>query len=116
MTLRELYDNVGGSYEDALSRLMSDSLIDRFIRKYPQDKSYTQLIEAAAENDKELAFRAAHTLKGVAGNLGFSELAAAASELTEQLRPQTEGPDTELVTRITETHNRVIKGLERYCS
>ena len=52
MTLRELYDNVGGSYEDALSRLMSDSLIDRFIRKYPQDKSYTQLIEAAAENDK----------------------------------------------------------------
>ena len=80
MTLRELYDNVGGSYEDALSRLMSDSLIDRFIRKYPQDKSYTQLIEAAAENDKELAFRAAHTLKGVAGNLGFSELAAYAAD------------------------------------
>ena len=36
--------------------------------------------------DLPAAFRAAHTLKGVAANLGFAKLAAAAGELTEILR------------------------------
>ena len=114
MTIKELYDNIGGSYEDALSRLMNDRLIDKFIRKYPQDGSFSELIEASGVNDRARAFRAAHTLKGVAGNLAFTELAAAASAITEQLRPQTEGPDTELLDRVRTAQERVMTGLEQY--
>ena len=39
---------------------------------------------------REEAFRAAHTLKGVSANLGFSRLLASAGELTELLRAETE--------------------------
>ncbi|MDD6903197.1 MAG: Hpt domain-containing protein, partial [Eubacteriales bacterium] len=39
--------------------------------------------------DEEAAFRAAHTLKGVAKNLGFSDLGESASVLTEVLRNRT---------------------------
>lgn len=38
------------------------------------------------EGDYESAFRAAHTLKGVALNLGLGRLAKSSSELTEALR------------------------------
>lgn len=39
-----------------------------------------------AQGNCEAAFRAAHTLKGVSANLGFTQLCASASQLTELLR------------------------------
>lgn len=114
MTLRELYDNIGGNYDDALSRLMNDRLIEKFIRKYPQDGSYAELIDAVNAGDRERSFRAAHTIKGVAGNLAFTELAAAASVLTEQLRPLTDEADPVLLAQVTAAHDKIMSGLERY--
>ena len=39
---------------------------------------------------RQEAFRAAHTLKGVSANLGFDRLQASAGRLTELLRPETD--------------------------
>ena len=33
MTIRELYDNIGGSYEHAVQVMKMEKLIDRYIRK-----------------------------------------------------------------------------------
>ena len=46
------------------------------------------MLEAMTRQDRTEAFRAAHTLKGVAANLGFSRLTNSASQLTEALRPE----------------------------
>ena len=46
----------------------------------------TQQAAARRRESRELAFRAAHTLKGVCANLGFERLRASASDLTELLR------------------------------
>lgn len=51
-----------------------------------RDTSYSNLCAALNEGDYESAFRAAHTLKGVALNLGLGRLAKSSSELTEALR------------------------------
>lgn len=47
---------------------------------------------AVRTQDAETAFRAAHTLKGVALNLGLTDLAEAAAAMTEALRGRTALP------------------------
>ena len=55
-------------------------------RLFPKDDSFHNLEAALKEQNVKEAFRAAHTLKGVCQNLGFSNLYAPAVTLTETLR------------------------------
>ena len=86
MTIQECYLCLGGDYEEALRGIPSAAMIDRFVRKFLDDKSYEQLIEAVDSSDRAAAFRAAHTLKGVCANLRFTMLKNSVSVLTELLR------------------------------
>ena len=86
MTLQEFYARVGGDYNATLSRLPSEALVKKFILKYPGDPSFAQLKDALAAQDWELAFRASHTLKGVAQNLGMDRLYKAAATLCDAVR------------------------------
>lgn len=86
MTLQEFYARVGGDYNATLSRLPSEALVKKFILKYPGDPSFAQLKDALAAQDWELAFRASHTLKGVAQNLGMDRLYKAAAALCDAVR------------------------------
>lgn len=86
MTIQEYYKKIGGSYEDVKSRLMKDDIIKRFVIKFLSDESYNNLVAAMADKDYEVAFRSAHTLKGICNNLGFATLGESASDLTEALR------------------------------
>ena len=86
MTLQEFYARIGGDYNATLSRLPSEALVKKFILKYPGDPSFAQLKDALAAQDWELAFRASHTLKGVAQNLGMDRLYKAAAALCDAVR------------------------------
>ena len=57
--------------------------------------------------DVEAAFRGAHTLKGVAANLGLTGLQKTSSELTEALRTRN-WPENleELMTAVTAEYNK----------
>lgn len=88
MTIQECYEKMGGDYAQVAARLPSARLIERFIVKFLDDDSYANLCSAMKDGHREEAFRAAHTLKGVCGNLSIVRLYDAASELTELLRPQ----------------------------
>lgn len=90
MTMEECYRNLGGDFDQVKQRLMSISLIERFIAKFLEDDSYSQLCHAMQAGERKEAFRAAHTLKGVSANLGFGKLLASAGQLTEALRPETD--------------------------
>ena len=97
MTIEECYQQLGGDYATLKKRLPNDSLIKRFITKFLDDSSYSELCRALKEGQREEAFRAAHTLKGVCANLGFDHLRASASEMTELLRPEVSGIPEEAV-------------------
>lgn len=114
MTLEECYQQLNGDLASARSRLMSERLVDKFIRKYPDDTTFQQLKEAVAQLDRKAAFSAAHTLKGVAANLSFTDLQKSASELTEQLRDGSADPDKNLFQAVEEAQNRVIAVLQAY--
>ena len=86
MTIPEFYQVVGGNYEDVVARFMKDALVLRFLRMFPDDTSMDVLTSTLKAKDVQAAFRAAHTLKGVALNLGLGQLAGSAATLTEALR------------------------------
>ena len=88
MTLSELYTAIGGDYDGVLSRLMnSEKMVQKFVLKFLNDKSYDSLLQSMAAADYKEAFRAAHTIKGVGQNLGFTALYQSAGILTEAHRP-----------------------------
>lgn len=86
MDVKEFYEQIGGSYEEALSRLMNDVLIEKFILKFKETQRIKPLEDAIKSHDYEQAFFLVHTLKGVVLNLAFKKLGEAASELTELIR------------------------------
>ncbi len=87
MTLKELYKEIEGDYDDVMSRLPSDSLIKKFVIKFLDDKSFELLQSSLEGKNLETAFRAAHTLKGVCQNLSFTKLYKSSETLTNFLRP-----------------------------
>lgn len=114
MTLKECYARMNGSYEDAKFRLMMDSMVERFMFKFLEDDTMENLRSAVAERNIPDSFRAAHTLKGVAANLSFTELQAKASALTDQLRPQTAQADAALLAGVEKAYALVVDTINAY--
>lgn len=86
MNVKKFYEEIGGNYEDALSRLMNDELVSKFVLKFKEHDYLTDLEDSISSGDLEKVFFAVHTLKGVALNLSFEKLGEACVELTEYLR------------------------------
>ena len=115
--LKECYDKMGADYEDVLSRLRSEVLVRKFALKFLDDDSYANLKAAMESGNAPEAFRGAHTLKGVAQNLGFGPLYKAAAEVTESLRPsETSSGDMEkaakLMPAVDEEYARTIAAIK----
>lgn len=85
MTVREAYEKLGGNYEE-MSRRVDEKMLLRLVGMLLRDPNYAALCTALEQRDYEAAFRGAHTLKGVALNMGLTPLAEKASTLTETLR------------------------------
>ena len=62
MELKEVYEKIGGDYDDVVRRLMGEKLVRKFLLKFLDDKSYADLERTLSEGDYKEAFRAAHTL------------------------------------------------------
>lgn len=109
MTIQEFYKAINGNYRETVSRLQSDLLVTKFVKKFAFDSSVSRLKKAQEENNLQNAFLAAHTLKGVAATLGFSTLAGAAAELTEQLRPLKAMPPAALFNAVFSAHREIMQ-------
>lgn len=86
MTIQECYAQMGADYQEVLGRLYNETMIRKFVLLFLKDDSFQNLEAALGRGDVKEAFRAAHTLKGVCQNLGFSNLFAPTYTLTETLR------------------------------
>ena len=77
----------GIDVEEALGRFMgNEELLMQFLLKFPHDPNFPQLREAMARGDVDGAFTAAHTLKGVTGNLSMKALSRQVGLVVEDLR------------------------------
>lgn len=85
--LRAKLTQAGADVDSALERFMgNEALYARFARGFRNDRSCEALLKAMEEGNVKGAFEAAHTLKGVTGNLSFTRLYNRASEVVEPLR------------------------------
>ena len=113
MTVEELYDRIGGNYQGLLQRIPSAAMIRKFVGKYPQDPTYTQLCSAVEAGDWEAAFRASHTMKGLAQNLNFDRLYQVSLALTEALRGREPLTDYSLLDAVSAEHTALIDAISQ---
>ena len=96
MSVDSFYSAVGGDAASVRGRLMTDERIMKFMGMFLADPTYENLANSLQEGDMEAAFRASHTLKGLADNMGLTGLHKAAYDLTEALRPDDAGAPTDV--------------------
>lgn len=73
--------------EGALARFCGNSVLyEKFLGKFLQDENFEKIGAAIEAEDGQEMLVAAHTLKGVAGNLGFNGLMNACARIVSQLR------------------------------
>lgn len=102
----------GFNVDEAMNRFMnSEQLWIKFLKKFKADMSFRNLVEAIEEKDSEKAFAAAHTLKGITGNLAMTRFNALISEQTEHLRGEAGGMEAAaaMMPQITELYEDTVK-------
>lgn len=82
----------GADVDATLKRFMgNESMYLKFLKKFPGDQNYQNLGTCLEAENYDDAFRYAHTLKGVAANLGLVPVQTAVSGLVEELRGKQPG-------------------------
>lgn len=119
MTLRELYQNIGGDYEQAMRVLRMEKLLDKHIRRLPSNGVVEELLGASERMDQTELFEKAHACKGVCANLGLIKLSDLASEITEEFRPGhgrrlSDGEVRARIAAIRELYALTVEGIRKY--
>lgn len=85
--IREKLLSAGIETETAIERFMgNEALYLKFLLRFENDESYSRLCDAMERGDCQDAFVAAHTLKGVCGNLSINRMENILREQVEYLR------------------------------
>ncbi|MEG2008137.1 MAG: Hpt domain-containing protein [Oscillospiraceae bacterium] len=75
-------ENIGCDVQGALRRFSNnEGMYLKYIRRFPEEKTLPNFCEAFTRGELSAAHDELHTFKGVAGNLGLTELYARASAL-----------------------------------
>lgn len=114
MTLDECYQKLGGNYSDVISRLRSERLVHKFVLKFLDDGNFDLLRRSLCEENVDDAFRAAHTIKGMCQNLGFSRLEASVVPLTEALRAGSIPEGRRLFEPVAEDYEITVNAIREY--
>ena len=86
MTIFEGYIALGGDVTSDIYQSLSEKMLFKFLKKLTEDEQMQSLELAIGAKDRDAAYAAAHTLKGVALNLAISRLANPLCGLTDALR------------------------------
>jgi PAS domain S-box-containing protein len=88
------------------------SLLQKFYNQYPD--STRQIKEALVKEDQELGTRLAHTVKGVAGNLGAKELQAAGADVEAAIKNNNLDNIDELLDTFEQNIKSIMNGLKDF--
>lgn len=84
-------EEMGMDVDNTVKRFMgNETLYLKFLNKFQTDQSVASIQQYIAEHNAEEAFKSAHTLKGVAANLGLNPIAQYASDIVEIFRGKTQ--------------------------
>ena len=102
----------GVSASEAIERFNGDKkLYEEMLLSFPQDQQYGNLCEALNTRDIKAAFVAAHSLKGLAGNLSMNRLFEDISPLVEVLRNNSWDNADEYMTKVHQDYQDIIRAI-----
>lgn len=108
MNLKDCYIKFGGDFDEVLGRLRCEQIVQKFMYKFLDDKSF-HLFEASVENkDYEEALRAVHTLKGICQNLSFTRLFESSSLVTNALKENDWDKAIDMMPKLSEDYYETI--------
>jgi HPt (histidine-containing phosphotransfer) domain-containing protein len=112
--LKKQLQDGGIDTDEIMERMMgSEALMKKLLKKFLSDTNFSTLEKALSENDVEEAFRAAHTLKGVAGTLALTGMHSIAAEITELLRNDSILQAKNKFPELADAYDSVIKMIEK---
>ena len=101
---REMFEAYGADYHSTMARFMgNEAMYMKFLDMLFKDDNLEKLGEALEKQDYEEAFSAAHTLKGVVGNMGLTPLFNAVCAIVESLRKREVPEDYNVLYQIIQT-------------
>lgn len=101
---RQMFEVYGADYHSTMARFMgNEAMYIKFLDMLFKDDNLEKLGEALEKQDYEEAFSAAHTLKGVVGNMGLTPLFHAVCAVVEPLRAGTASVDYGALYQIVQT-------------
>lgn len=99
----------GADTSDGLKRCMDNQAFYlKLVEKALEDKNFEVLEQSIAAKDLEKAFEAAHSLKGVLGNLALTPIYTPVLEITELLRAKTDTDYSSLLQAILDKRAELI--------
>lgn len=120
-TFKAKLEELGADVDNTVHRFMGkETLYLNFLGKFQKDQSFSNIERYLEEQNAEEAFKAAHTLKGVAANLGLDPIANSASDLTELFRGKQQFSDVDMEklektkTELHDTYYALLKVITEY--
>lgn len=115
MTIEQFYETIDGNYQSALSTMMNDAFIKKMLAKFLASNTFASLKENFINKDYNGIFESAHSLKGVAGNLAFTNLFNKTLPIVEATRHYQEGQiidiDQDFIV-LEEEYKKVVENLK----
>jgi len=105
-------DIVYVNFDDGVKRVMGNAkFYVKMLVKFKDNGSLNELEAAFASGDMEKSQTAVHTLKGLAGNLSFTELYNQCLELETQIKTKSVNPDQ--ITVIKNVHTLTLAEVDK---
>ena len=103
----------GIDVEEALQRFLgNEELFLKFLGRFPQDENYRILWHEVEEEHWDMAVNAAHTLKGVTGNLSITPLYQLFSAQVEAFRGGHPQEAVAMMDEIGRVYQRISQAIE----
>ena len=108
MTLKDCYQSFGGNYDEVLGRLQREKMVEKFVLKFLDDKSFRLLVDAMDEKQYEDA------LKGICQNLSFTRLSESSALMTKTLRDGEFERAAGMMAQVTQDYEQTVQSIKDY--
>ena len=104
--------DAGINVDEALGRVMgNETLLIRFLDRFPADANYGNLVNAMAADARDDALTACHALKGVCGNLSMTVMFDLVNRQLVAMRAGDWATATALMAEITATYETIVNAI-----
>lgn len=106
---KQALQGAGVDVDGALERFGgNEALLERFLNKFPADPNRAALAHALETEDWDAALAASHSLKGVCGNLSFTQLHQLLTRQVAALRAADYAAARDLMPAIEQGCQRIV--------